>query len=102
MSEVAADAAYAADVMPLVREASDEWLATWRASLARDGRVMEGGWPGTRAEARALVLGRIGPALTRRGLPFPNAERAARAARDLYTSARKAWLAEAIPERAGT
>jgi hypothetical protein len=92
------DATYAAHVLPLVREASAVWVAEWRTALEQDGRAMEGGWPGTMAEARAFVLGRIAPILVRKGMPLPTPDRMTRAARDLYSAAREAWLSEAASE----
>lgn len=93
------DATYAAEMLPLVREASAAWLAGWRAELARDGRPMEGGWPGTLGEARAFVLGRITSELVRKGLPHPTPNRTARAVRDLYDVTRRAWQSAAASER---
>lgn len=96
---VTKDAAYQAVVLTVVQQASAAWVAAWRDALARDGRPMEGGWPGTMGEARAWVQTHVAPALVRRGLPFPTAEGAALAARDLYAVARTAWLSEAHAER---
>ena len=93
------DAAYQAAVLALVQQASAAWVAAWRDALARDGRAMEGGWPGTMAEARGWVQTRVAPALARKGLPFLTTESAALAARDLYAVARTAWLSKALAER---
>jgi hypothetical protein len=92
------DAAYQAAVLTLVQQASAAWVATWRDALARDGRAMEGGWPGTMGEARAWVQTRVAPELARRGLPFPTTG-AVLAARDLYAGARMAWRSKALAER---
>lgn len=89
---------YDVDVLPILREVSLVWVATWKASLARDGRTMQGGFPGTKAEARARVMSSVAPALAKRGLPVLAPAEAARAAHDLYAAARKAWLSEAISE----
>lgn len=93
--ETSEDPSYAAQVLPLVREAGAAWVAEWRAALEKDGRPLVGGWPGTVAEARAVVLGRIVPMLARKGMTPALRDRMAR---DLYTTARKAWLSTAAPE----
>jgi hypothetical protein len=95
-STVRDHADYESDVLPLVRQAGSAWVATWRDSLVKEGRAMKGGFPGTKAEARAWVRSTVAPALAGRGLPTPTAEAAACAARDLYAAARKAWLLEAL------
>ena len=93
------DAGYQAAMMTLVHQASVAWVASWRDSLAKDGRPVEGGWPGTIGEARAWVQSRVAPGLTQRGLPQPTREGATQAARDLYSVARTAWLSEAVTGR---
>lgn len=72
------------------------WFQDWRETLRRDGRALEGGWPGTMAEARARVLERLGPELARRALPFPSHQRVARASAEVYAVARQAWRSKAV------
>jgi hypothetical protein len=81
-----------------VRLVAAAWVASWRETLRRDGRAMEGGWPGTLGEARTLVLKQLVPELAKRGLSAPDSEALARASRETYAAARRAWLAAAAPE----
>jgi hypothetical protein len=81
-----------------VRSVAAAWVESWRAALRRDGRAMSGGWPGTIPEARALLVRSLTPELAKRGLSSPPADRLARASRDTYAAARRAWLAASIPE----
>ena len=83
----------------LVRSVSLAWVAKWREQLARDGRAMVGGWPGTRAEAHALVVDRIAPAVFGKGPASPSSDWTMLVARELYAAARTEWLAEASRER---
>lgn len=78
-----------------VRVVVAAWVESWRAALRREGRAMQGGWPGTKAEARSRVFACLGQELARRGLPFPSHEELARISREVYASARRTWLAEA-------
>lgn len=87
------------DVGSLVREVSLAWVATWRDRLAKDGRLMEGGWPGTRSEAHALVVDRIAPALASGSHALSDAEATAVVAGSLYREAKRMWLSEARAER---
>jgi hypothetical protein len=82
-----------------VRVVAEEWVASWRETLRRDGRVAEGGWPGTVGEARALVMQRLVPTLAKLGLSAPSAETLARASRETYAAARRAWLVPAPEDR---
>lgn len=94
-----AASASASDITSLVHEVSLAWVATWRDRLAKDGRAMEGGWPGTRSEAHALVVDRIAPALVHGGLPLRDADATTVVARSLYAAAKRVWLSEARSER---
>jgi hypothetical protein len=71
------------------------WVGSWRDALRFEGRAMAGGWPGTVPEARARLVGQLGPELARRGLLPPSADRIAEVSREIYAGARRAWLAEA-------
>lgn len=74
------------------------WFETWREELRSQGRQMEGGWPGTIGEARALVSASLGALLARRRLPCATLEELGAAARTTYTEAKRAWLDERRPE----
>jgi hypothetical protein len=71
------------------------WVSSWRKALQKEGRAMQGGWPGTKAEARARILQFVGAELTRKHLPFPTPEQLDKASAEVYAAARRAWLAEA-------
>jgi hypothetical protein len=69
------------------------WFASWREDLLRQGRAIEGGWPGTLPEARALVAASVAPAFTQRRMPILTNEELIWAMRATYDEARRAWLA---------
>lgn len=96
-SAMPCDSEQASITASLVRDVSRAWVEKWREQLAKDGRAMVGGWPGTRAEAHALVVDRIAPALA--GKAFTSSEWTMATTRELYAVARKEWLAAAARER---
>lgn len=69
------------------------WARGLCESMQREGRPIEGEWPGTVGEARAHVAGRLGDALARQKMsPLTGGELAA--ASDIaYAEARQQWLA---------
>ena len=71
-----------------------DWVARWRRVLREEQRPMRGGWPGTKAEARARVARYLATEITKLRLPAPSDEQIALAASNLYATARRAWLAE--------
>ncbi len=72
-------------------ELGRRWADAWREDLGRDGRAVEGGWPGTLREARARVTAHAG------SIPGPlTAEELGWAARATYDEARRAWLASVV------
>jgi hypothetical protein len=75
----------------VVREESLAWVEQCMEQLARQGRPIAGGWPGTVSEARRLVARRI---QTGRGdaLRALDAAQHARLVRAVYDCARRAWL----------
>ena len=81
----------------LVRDVGLAWVEKWRAQLAKDGRPMVGGWPGTRAEAHALVVDRIAPLLA--GKALASSDWTIHMTRELYAFARSEWLSAATRER---
>lgn len=76
----------------------ERWVATTCEELRKDGRPVEGGWPGTLSEARALAGGTLAAVLARRRLSTLTTEELANAASAVYEHARRRWLA--LPERA--
>jgi hypothetical protein len=85
----------AAIVEAAALEAARAWADASRAALVRDGRKIEGGWPGTLGEARAHAAARIAPALSKRSLPDLTHDELGRAARITYDEARRTWRAGA-------
>ena len=68
----------------------DRWEEACRASLARQGRLVSGAWPGTMTEARAQVTAYF--LAEHRGTTLTWDERE-RAARTSYARAKQRWLA---------
>ena len=79
----------------LVDREATAWFETCRDELRRDGRAIQGGWPGTKAEARGRVLRSLGAELGRCYPSIPFDERVDRASTRVYAAARSAWLSEA-------
>jgi hypothetical protein len=75
------------------RDAGDRWAAACRDELAKEGRLVEGGWPGTLSEARVRVASHVGHALVELAMPALTYDELGRAARLTYERARSAWLA---------
>ena len=71
--------------------AGREWFASWREDLVREGRSMDGGWPGTLSEARARVTASVGRALARRKMDTATYEELGLAVRAAYDEAKRAW-----------
>jgi hypothetical protein len=69
------------------------WVTTLCSSLAREGRSVEGGWPGTFVEARALVSRQLRIELACCEMREPSGDELAAAATATYEHARTAWLA---------
>jgi hypothetical protein len=68
------------------------WFATWRDDLLREGRVVEGGFPGRLAEARALVAASMGPTFAKKRLAAVTDEELGWAVHATYDEAKRAWL----------
>jgi hypothetical protein len=79
------------------RDAGDRWAADCRAELAREGREVEGGWPGTIREARMRVAAHVGQALVDRSMVAMSYDELGRAARVTYDKARRSWLSMPRP-----
>jgi hypothetical protein len=70
-----------------------EWAERLRAAIVRDRRRAAGGWPGTLREARTHVAVSLIPWLMQNGQPSVTPLQHEGAARVVYASARKLWLA---------
>jgi hypothetical protein len=68
------------------------WFDSWQRDLAGQGRAVEGGWPGTVPEARALVAAQLVVTLAGESMSPATREEIAWAARATYDTARRAWL----------
>jgi hypothetical protein len=72
-------------------EAARTWAEACRAELAREGRRVEGGWPGTMPEARTRAAGEATRALALRSMSALTHEELGRLARITYDEARRSW-----------
>jgi hypothetical protein len=68
------------------------WAHGLCAGMQREGRSIEGGWPGTVVEARARVLGHLVRELARRGMAPPSTAELTSATEITYDRARRHWL----------
>ena len=68
------------------------WAHGLCAGMQREGRSIEGGWPGTVVEARAMVLGHLVRELARRGMAPPSTAELTSATEITYDRARRHWL----------
>lgn len=84
-------ASSAAAVTPLALEAGVAWARACCDELAREGRAVVDGWPGTMTEARR----RVAALLARHDLRDLTATEVADLVRDTYLAARATWLARA-------
>jgi len=80
-------------------DAGNRWAAARRDELVREGRPVEGGWPGTLPEARVRVAAHAGRALTARAMSALTYDELGHAARVTYGEARRSWLAMPRPKR---
>jgi hypothetical protein len=67
------------------------WAEKWRKDLHREGRLAEGGWPGTLPEARGQVSRSIPTEMVRRKTPLLTEAERALAVRTVYAAARSEW-----------
>jgi hypothetical protein len=68
------------------------WAKVWCEEMQREGRAIDGGWPGTLPEARARVRAVLDPELTRRKMPLLTLDELVAATRAAYEEARREWL----------
>jgi hypothetical protein len=76
--------------------AGHAWVHWWRAELARQGRPMSGGWPGTLSEARRRVLAHAVSQLGADGALSDH--ELTDLARTVFATARADWIANAVRE----
>jgi hypothetical protein len=78
------------------------WAGACRIELKREGRKVEGGWPGTMAEARTRVGAEVTKILRARSLPPLSYDELGRLVRLAYDEARRSWssFAERRPRQA--
>ena len=74
-------------------EESRRWVQHLLEQLATDGRLLEGGWPGTLSEARRLVAARITSEANRRAMRAFTRTEFDRLVKVVYGRARVEWLA---------
>jgi hypothetical protein len=74
------------------KRAGGLWAASRRDELSREGRPVEGGWPGTIAEARARAADAIRTLLHERAMVALTYAELGRAAQVTYGEARRTWL----------
>lgn len=75
-----------ASIVRAAKDAGARWAERQREALERDGRLPEGGWPGTLSEAKAIAA-----SLRASGARQLTAEEVAWAARETYACAKLAW-----------
>jgi len=85
-------AARAAVLRSTPSAAGAAWARAQLDQLRAEGRSIEGGWPGTVGEARALISAQLRQELAGRALPLPNLEEMKAATEATYDRARADWL----------
>jgi hypothetical protein len=63
-----------------------------RDMLVGEGRSVVGGWPGTKREARAVVVSVLGPTLAERRMAAPTLDELTSVMHAAYGEARRTWL----------
>jgi hypothetical protein len=75
--------------------AARSWTKRWLSTLEADGRAVEGGFPGTVSEARAVLAHFAGRALVDLGAPALAREELPELTRITYDEARRSWRGSA-------
>jgi hypothetical protein len=75
------------------------WAEVSQLEILRQGRPVEGGWPGTLSEARARILAYLDRELTLRKMPLLNIEELLAATHATYAQARRDWLSAQVGEK---
>jgi hypothetical protein len=73
--------------------AGRQWSERLCATLRREGRLLQGGWPGTMAEARSIIHAFV--LASQRGQAAASCAQIESLARLAYASARQDWLSRA-------
>lgn len=76
-------------------DAARAWTQAYRAELMGEGRLAEGGWPGTVREARARAATEGARVLHEQSLTSLTHDELDRLARITYEEARRAWAGKA-------
>lgn len=76
-------------------EAARSWALAYCAELAREGRRVEGGWPGTIREARARAATEGANVLRKQVMPMLTHDELERLARITFDEARRCWAGRA-------
>ena len=71
------------------------WTGAFFSELQREGRRVEGGWPGTVREARTRAANEAARVLTQGSMAALTGEELDRLARITYEEARKSWRQKA-------
>ena len=72
------------------------WAQSYRHELVREGRLAEGGWPGTLAEARTRVAREAAKALVELSMPALTFDELNRIAKLTYREAGRVWRTKKI------
>ena len=79
----------------LLEQAALDVARTWdkecRVELAREGRPVEGGWPGTMPEARMRAGAHVARMLVDKSMTALTYDELGRVARIAYDAARRSW-----------
>jgi hypothetical protein len=76
-------------------DAGRQWAERFCQQLRRDGRAVQGGWPGTLAEARSIVRASMSDPAADRRRGLVTSQELEWLARIAYASARQDWLSRA-------
>lgn len=74
-------------------DAATSWATASCDALTREGRRVEGGWPGTIREARARGVAEATRALAAQAMGAPTSDERDRITRVTYEQARRSWAA---------
>lgn len=78
--------------------AGEGWAMERIAELRADHRRIQGGWPGTLREARALLHTSLPPSLAAEACSPPTRDEIEQAVRQAYATARDTWHTQSQPD----
>ena len=93
ISEIAAGTSRSNVLDEAALVAARTWVRQWVDELAREGRPVEGGWPGTMKEARGRCADLSTRMLARSSMGAPVREELDRITHITYAEARRLWRA---------